>query len=438
MRHTIQGIRRRGSVLVMAVVLLGALMVLTASFLRFGVHHSRENNAEVDTSRAFYIAEAGIAESGNAILSGLSGNVATQAAPARYEDGILWVVATNLGGGDYQLDSTALCNGGRAAVRAVVRLDFHIDYTQGVTSNLPLTVGSNFFVDSYDPTLGSYTSQPKRRLPGHNDWIVNTQGNIRSNSDILLATNDRIYGDANPGPGSRVLGIGGNTFVTGSTTPATRRAGFPAVSVPAIPSTGPKTVRSSDPLPQRTLSPGSYHFSSLQINSQAAFTIRGPATVVMDSLTTSAGCNLHIDATNGPVGLYFNGPANFVSNMTVTSTAPSAKSISCFFVPPLPVVLNPNAQLLGTIYAPNSTVVVSSNWENYGAITANSVVLSSNSRLHFDESLLSQGRQGGAFLAVREWHRLPVPQSMIHQRNDPYQLLGIQRGSLPKAANAYY
>src|SRR5690349_10271400 len=181
---------RRGSVLVMTVVLLGTLVVLTAAFLRLGVNLSREHNTNVDDSRAFYVAEAGIAEAGNAILAGKSGNVGTQAAPASFANGIVWVAATNLGNGDYQVDSTALCDSGRAAIRAVLHETFTVDYTQGVTSNLPLVVGSNFLIDSYDPALGSYASQPKKKIPPHNDWVVGTKGNIRSNGNIQLSSGD--------------------------------------------------------------------------------------------------------------------------------------------------------------------------------------------------------------------------------------------------------
>lgn len=428
----------RGSVLVMTVVLLGALMVLAASFLRLGVNLSHEHNSGVDESRAFYVAEAGVAEAGAAILSGKSGNVATQAAPAKFANGILWVQSTDLGGGDYQVDSTALCDSGRAAVRAVVHKENTIEYTQGVTSNLPLVVGSNFQIDSYDPAKGSYASQPKVKLPGHNDWIVGTKGNIKSNGNILLSSNDRIYGDANPGPGGSISGLGGNTFVTGSTSPAQRPTAFPPVQVPVLPSLGAKTIRRTDPLPARTLTAGSYHFSNLTIGNSAAFTIQGPSTVVLDGLTTNAGCNLNIDATNGPVNVYFTGTASFVSNMTVTSSAPSAKSISLFFASSNPVNLNPNATLLGTIYAPAATVTVSSNWANFGAITANAVVLSSNATLHFDESLLTQGRQGAAVVSIRQWQRLAVPSSMTRSRIDPYKLLGLAPGSLLKSSDAYH
>jgi len=429
---------RRGTVLVITVVLLGALMVITAAFIRLGVGLSHEHNSELDETRAFYLAEAGVSESAAAILSGKSGNVGSQAAPASYANGILWAAATDLGGGDYQIDSTALCDSGRVAVRAVVHKDYHIDYTKGVSSDLPLVVGSNFTMDSYDPTLGTYASQPKHKPPGKNDLIVDDKGSIASNSDITLASGDHIYGDATPGPGMAVNGLGGNTYVTGSTAPALRKIGFPQVTPPALPSLGNKTVNKNDPIAQRTLTSGSYHFSSLTLQSQAAFTIQGPSTVVVDSLTTSAGCNFNIDATNGPVSVYFTGPTTWVSNMSVTSTAPSAKSVSLFFSSNLPVNLQSNANLLGTIYAATATVAVSSNWHNFGAITAHQVAIASNVFLHFDESLLSQGRQGGAYLAIKQWQRMQVPQTLIQRRVDPYQLLGFQRGSLPLASNAYH
>ena len=428
---------RRGTVLVITVVLLGALMVITAAFLRLGVGLSHEHNSDLDNSRAFYIAEAGVSESAAAILSGKSGNVASQAAPASYANGIVWAVAADLGGGDYQIDSTGLCDSGRVAVRAVVHKDYHIDYTKGVSSDLPLVVGSNFTMDSFDPSLGTYASQPKYKPAGKNDLIVDDKGSIASNADITLASGDHIYGDVTPGPGMAVYGLGGNTYVTGSTAPALRRIGFPQVTAPSLPSLGAKTVNKTDPIASRTLTAGSYHYTSLDIKSQAAFTIQGPSTVVIDSFNTAAGCSFNIDATNGPVNVYFTGPTNFVSNMNVTSTAPSAKSVSLFFTSNLPVVLNPNASLIGTIYAATATLTVSSNWHNFGAITAKQVVIASNVFLHFDESLLSQGRQGGLYLVVKQWQRMPLPQSMIQKRVDPYQLLGIQPGSLPKASNAY-
>src|SRR5262245_23707058 len=86
---------RRGSALVMAVIVMGTLLVLSSAFLRLGVTSSKQHNTALDQSRAFYVAEAGIAEAGMALRMGKSGNVASQAQPATYGDGLVWVTATD-------------------------------------------------------------------------------------------------------------------------------------------------------------------------------------------------------------------------------------------------------------------------------------------------------------------------------------------------------
>ncbi len=81
---------------------------------------------------------------------------------------------------------------------------------------------------------------------------------------------------------------------------------------------------------------------------------------------------------------------------------------------------------------------VGSNWVNYGAITARQVVLSSNLRMHFDESLLGVSRSARSALTVKDWQRLPVAQDRLkHDRSDPYKVLGIARGSLLRSSDAY-
>src|SRR5512144_334355 len=96
---------RRGSALVMAVVVMGTLLVLSSAFLRLGVTSSHQHNIALEQSRAFYVAEAGIAEAGLALRMGKTGNVASEAQPGTYADGLVWVTAVDLGNGDHQLDS---------------------------------------------------------------------------------------------------------------------------------------------------------------------------------------------------------------------------------------------------------------------------------------------------------------------------------------------
>ena len=429
---------RRGSALVMAVVVMGTLLVLSAAFLRLGVTSSHHHNSALDQSRAFYVAEAGIAEAGLALRMGKSGNVASQAQPGTYADGLVWVTATDLGDDDYQLDSVALCNSGRAAIRAIVHAEVEWDPVYTVMSDLPLIVGSNVMVDSYNPNLGSYASQPKVQVPPHNDLVIGQDAVIGSNSGINLSSGDRIYGDATPGPGSSVAGLGGNTFATGSVAAATQPVILPPVVVPPIASSGIKLVNASDPPASRIIGPGDVHYTALTVGNTAALTLRGPAKIVVDAFAGSSGCSLNIDATNGPVEIYFTGPAVFVSNMNVTSNSPTAQSVTMNFSSNLPIDLRANATFIGTINAPNAQVTVRSNWVIYGSISARQVALASNVNLHFDETLAAAALVEGSTIAIKSWQRIPLPPSVnTSERMDPYAALGIQPGSLSAASASY-
>jgi hypothetical protein len=350
----------------------------------------------------------------------------------------VWVTATDLGNGDHQLDSVALCNSGRAAIRAVVHAEVSGDPVYAVTSDLPLLAGSNVMIDSYNPALGSYAAQPKFKIPPHNDLVLGRNGSISSNHNINLSSNGRIYGTASPGPGGSVTGLGGNTFVLGSTAPSPKLIALPPVVVPVIPSNGTKVINKKDTPAQRTIGPGSFHYTSLTIGSSAPVTIKGPATIVLDSFTSNSGCSLNIDATTGPVEVCFTGPAKFVSNMQVTSNSPTAQSVTFDFASNLAVDLAASANFIGTIYAPLASVKLSSNWIVYGSVSAKQVSIASNGNLHFDESLLAKKISAGTTLTVKSWQRIQLPDAAhAQERRDPYAVLGLKSGTLDRASDSY-
>jgi predicted acyltransferase (DUF342 family) len=367
---------------------------------------------------------------------GRSGAIGTPALPAKYGNGLFWVTAADLGGGDYQLDATAMCDSGRSSIRAVVHQVAVSQFSAALIADNGLTIASNAQIDSYDSTKGTYASQPKQTVNGKS--IVNTKGNIRSNGGLNVASNDQFFGNVTPGPGNTVAGIQGSTYINGSTAAATSKVAFPAVTVPAIASMGAKSVAKNDPVAQRTISPGNYHYTSLTIGNQAAFTIQGPSTVVVDSFMTNSGCSLLVDATNGPVNVYFTGSATWVSNMTVTSNSPTAKNISLVFTTASPINFASNASLLGTIYAPNSAVTISSNWGVSGAVMAKTINLASNLNIHYDEALMGNSRNGLPTQSISSWFRSALPTAQLgKKRSDPFALLGVAKTACPYPANAW-
>ena len=427
---------RRGAALLIAMIALTTIVVIGAAFLRLGVSTKNEASSSLDQDRAFYLCEAAIAESSLALAKGKSGGIASQAAPAQFGSGLFWVNTADLGNGDYQLDATAMCDSGRSSIRAVVHQVTPTQFQAALISDQTMNISSNALIDSYDPSKGTYASQPKNFY--NTKPYINKGGSIRSNAGINMNSQDVMMGNVTPGPGNSVAGIQGSTFINGSTGAASTTVAFPAVTVPAIGSLGAKSVAKSDPVAARTLVAGNYHYSSLTLGNQAAFTIQGPATVVVDSFTSNSGCSLAIDATSGPVNLYFTGPSTWVSNMNVTSTSPSARSVSLFFTGSSPVDLAANATLIGTIYAPNAPVNVSSNWVVYGAIMAKSMSFASNFQIHYDESLAQSGRNGLPFQSISSWCRIPLPTAQMgKKRSDPFALLGVAKANCPYPANAW-
>jgi hypothetical protein len=58
------------------------------------------------------------------------------------------------------------------------------------------------------------------------------------------------------------------------------------------------------------------------------------------------------------------------------------------------------------VYAPHALINIDSNFELFGSLVAQQVDLDSNSRIHFDEALLTSGENDGGFTTLC-WRELP-------------------------------
>ena len=71
-------VARRGSALVMALIVVMLVSSLGAGFLHLSASVTRRQTDEVEKMRAFYLAEAGLAEAFQAVRMGRSGQVGTE------------------------------------------------------------------------------------------------------------------------------------------------------------------------------------------------------------------------------------------------------------------------------------------------------------------------------------------------------------------------
>ncbi len=80
---------RRGSALIPALLAVLLTSGLCVCYLQLSLSKSRESQVSVDAKRAFYVAEAGLAEAYYGLARGMQGAVASESVPARFGNGVV-------------------------------------------------------------------------------------------------------------------------------------------------------------------------------------------------------------------------------------------------------------------------------------------------------------------------------------------------------------
>jgi prepilin-type N-terminal cleavage/methylation domain-containing protein len=259
---------RRGSTLITVTILLGTMTVMALVLLRVGQRLGQEQDENVEATRASLLAEAGISEAVQALRSGQSGGLGTAELPAYLGGGVVWVEATDLGGGKVQLDSMAMKDSGRSALRVVVegtggagaegKVDAPNDgFTGMLFSNKQMVLNQSITVDSYDSTLGTYASQATNTYGG--TTYAGAAAAAASNAGVTLSDKVKVFGDVHCGP-SIVPTLQGSAYVSGNKTPNSKTIPLAAIPVPAVAASGAYAVANSA---TKTLASGTYHFTSL-------------------------------------------------------------------------------------------------------------------------------------------------------------------------------
>src|SRR6185503_2690399 len=150
---------RRGGALVLSLIAVATVVVLSASFARFTSSVANRQAQAVQRKRAFYLAEAGLAEAFAGFTCGKSGNVGTEGEPALLGDGVFWVAVTDMGDDVFRLDSTGMVGTGTAKVSLVARRGTDDPSALGVFSSGTVSLGAGSLVDAYDSGKGAYSTQ---------------------------------------------------------------------------------------------------------------------------------------------------------------------------------------------------------------------------------------------------------------------------------------
>lgn len=397
--------RRRGSSLVVVMVLTSSMALLSLAMITLISSSQRAELAEQEELSALYVCEAGLSAAVFDLAQDGSGALGSSNVPVEWAGAEYWVESNDLGGGITSLVATGVDDGSRARVQLVLREVESGFFEWAAFGDEWMTMDSNARVDSYDSTAGTYASQAVNG--SGSDQHANSDGNIGSNANITVAGNTSVWGSASPGPSGTITVVGTAT-VTGSTTPLAGTVDLPPLEVPALASSG-NTVPASIPA-------GEVMYGDVVLRDNV--TITGPATVVFNSLELKSSKSIIVDGSAGPVEIYVLHDFIMNSNTTIRSTTYDPRQVTINLLSDN--ILDPderidldavefesNAQLFGTIYAPNASIEIESNFELFGALMARRVHLDSNARVHFDESLRSVSYEQRRTFATVCWRILP-------------------------------
>ena len=355
--------RTGGSALVSVMVPLLGILVLGYAFFRATLAEKRNTRGDVDDRRAFFLAEAGLREAFESVREGNSGNIGAPDEPALLGGGVLWVESFDLGDDRKRLVSTALAGSGRSALETVIHVEPEKPplFVATLNSKEVLTLNEGVMIDSFDSGLGSYAAQVVNS--GHGYSYAGTNGDVRSNENIVLNANATIFGDATPGTNYGVSFATGS-YVDGSIEPAPEPFVFPPIEFPVFPPQGNYSVA---PAATRTLGPGNYDFDAFTIDKDARLTITGPATIVVDSFTGGKTARLDIDATNGPITFHVRDTYMHTSGFLCNAVGSSPMALAFLVNGRQDVVFPSNTVVRGAYYTPNANILFASGNECFGA-----------------------------------------------------------------------
>ncbi|TAJ21262.1 MAG: hypothetical protein EPO68_05120, partial [Planctomycetota bacterium] len=369
------------------------MAMLSAAMLTLRGSMAKRQLGALDAKRAFYIAEAGLAEGTASLTVGGNGNVGSPGDPARFGDGIFWTEALVPLDGYTQITSTGLCGSGRCTLQLVVRNAPDPIGALGLFGEQSVALGTSSKVGGYDGATGADGGLLSGLLGG--GWTSSTtHARVASNGPVTLAAGTRLSptvvgGDIVPGPGQSVV-AGINTSISGSTAPGTETEELPEIAVPTLTPIGSYTTSG---LGTKVLPTNQGRYTTIRVQLGTTLSIAGPATIRASTLRVDAGGTLQLDTTLGAIEIYVDDDLILSSGATIACPDKEAKSCTIYHTGDPSVAgttptatLAANGSLYAKVYAPHLPLALPSTLDVYGAFVAKSVSLAANAEFRYDAS----------------------------------------------------
>lgn len=439
---------RRGGALAAALVVVTLMAMLSAAMLTLRGSLAKRQLGALDAKRAFYIAEAGLAEGTASLAVGGNGNVGAADDPARFGDGIFWTHALIPLDGYTQITSTGLCGSGRCTLQLVVRNAPDPIGSLGLFGAQSVALGASSKVGGYDASSGADGTA----LSGlaSSGWTgSSTPARVASNGSVTLSAGTRLSptvvgGDIVPGPGESVV-AGINTSITGSTAPGAEAEDLPDIAIPTLSPIGSYVAKGGG---TKVLPSNDARYSTIQVQLGTVLSIAGPATIRTSTLRVDSGATLNLDTTLGAIEIFVDDDLVLSAGSGVVCPDKEAKSCTIYHTgDPSIEGTTPTATLAATgslyakVYAPHLALAVPSTLDVFGALVAQSIALGSNAEFRYDVATADAASSGGAVAEMPSpvaWRLLELPEAVASlERSDPIKALGLEGTVLRSPADAY-
>lgn len=433
---------RRGGVLVATLVAVMAVGGLSVCLLELDSTRLRRQVASIDNKRAFNLAEAGLAEGRFAVETGHTGTIGSAEAPARFGDGLFWVTATEIAPNVIGLESTGMAGTGRATLSLVVRRTSRDVAALGVLGSQQVLLGKNARVDAYDS--GGERGAPK--LPSRFDPATGIAVELRSNGDIELGEDARVFGDAIPGPEGSVE-LDDDALVTGSTSPSPVAAELAVIEPLELESGGDLVHAAGN---RRVLAGDGKSYGEIRVGKNSTLVLRGPLQLTTTRLRIEDKGKLEIDCASGAVELHVTDWLDLQSGSQLVFPDEDTRGLR-LLVPATgsrdrdgngsidaPVRFAASGSFFGSLYAPNARLALPQGFQLYGAVAAGILQLGENAQVHFDVAL--RGGDPTASLEVEPlaWKVVEIPREIARDLGeDPFTALAVSKDELKPPAQAY-
>lgn len=353
----------RGSILILAVIIIGFLLSWSSTGLRQSTVEHIAAERDRDGYRAIHLAEAG--------LDQVIDNLRTiEAADDLFGDTLAngtFTIEQPLEEIDtlvYRANIHGAFEGVARSIEAVMSVTPLSLFRYAAFGDEGVTLGGEAYIDSYDSRAGEYDAVTNATDNGDVGTNENTTGAITLDGDSLYVNGQLSVGPDVTDPESVVTGFDGDQISGEPPVISQPEFPLPTVQIPEGVTCSPLSLTGSVTF---TLpSPGTYCFSDLAVQGGAVLTSTGPVTIYLTKSLSFAG-----DSTIGVV----NDPTKFLFLMASGTQVEITGSIEG------------NAQLFGAMYGPDASFSISGYAEIYGSVIGNEVTLAGDAQLHYDEAL---------------------------------------------------